>query len=124
MGAFNQQGQQVHGKQINIEGGVHGGLHIGGGDGEGGRGELMAALNALLAEITRAKDGGALPEELALDVQHEVTQATAAARRPDAEASAVTNRLNRARGLLSGVTAAAAVTSALSAAIATAQALL
>ncbi|MBW5484040.1 hypothetical protein [Streptomyces bambusae] len=123
MGAFNQQNQQVHGRQINIEGGVHGGLHIGGA-GDDDRSELAAALGALLEQIARAKGDGTLTEELALDMEHEVSQASAAARRPGAEASAVTNRLTRARGLLSGVASTAALVSALSAAITTAQTLL
>ncbi|RSS66681.1 hypothetical protein [Streptomyces sp. WAC06614] len=123
MGGFNQQNQQVHGSQINIDGGVQGVLNVGAGESER-QSELVTALNSLLAEIARAKDEGELAEELALDVRHEVTQAAAVARRPDASAEAVTGRLTRARALVSGVSAAAAVTSALSAAITTAQTLL
>ena len=68
--------------------------------------DLMTALEQLNEQFTQAKEAGVLSEEMATDVQYQVSKAAQQAKKPDPDKKTMLDHLSMAKTLIEGVTAA------------------
>ena len=75
--------------------------------------DLIAELEKLKAQFTRANEAGLISEETTTDAQYQLTKAIQQARKPDAQKKTILDHLTRAKTLIAGVTAASGLVTAL-----------
>lgn len=79
--------------------------------------DLIAELEKLNRQFTGAKEAGIISEETTTDAQYQITKAIQQARKPDAEKKTILDHLNHAKTLITGVTAASGLVTALVSAV-------
>jgi hypothetical protein len=75
--------------------------------------DFIAELEKLKGQFAQAKEAGIISEETTTDAQYQITKAIQQARKPDAEKKKIMDHLNSAKTLISGVTAASGLVTAL-----------
>lgn len=105
MSVFDQRGQHVQyqfnaARDINLEG-----LQS--------LDQLAAALAKLRAEIDKAKQSGTVPEDIALDAQHHLLEASREAKSAKPDKSAFLETIGKAKDLLKDITAVAGLVNAI-----------
>lgn len=75
--------------------------------------DLVTALEQLNEQFTQAKEAGVLSEEMATDVQYQVTKVAQQAKKPDPDKKTMVDHLTRAKTLIEGITAASGLVTAL-----------
>ena len=75
--------------------------------------DLIAELEKLNEQFTRAKEADVLTEETATDAQYQVTKAIQQARKPDPDKKTILDHLTTAKALLDNITAASGLVTAL-----------
>lgn len=98
MATFDQRGQRVT-YQYNAAGNINiGGVQD--------RADLAGELEKLRAEVSRAREGGALEEETATDAEYQMTKAVQQAKKPEPDNKRLLDHINQAKSLIEGATAA------------------
>ena len=105
MAIFDQRGQHVT-YQYNAAGNINFGLVH-------NRAELVGQLEALVAEVQRARQAGAMDEESATDAEYQLTKAVQQARKPEPDKYRLLDPINPAKGIIEGVTSAGTATTGL-----------
>jgi len=75
--------------------------------------DLIAELEKLNEQFTRAKEADVLSEETSTDAQYQVTKAIQQARKPDPDKKTIVDHLTTAKALLDNITAASGLVTAL-----------
>ena len=98
MATFDQRGQRVT-YQYNAAGNIN----I---SGVTDRADLADELEKLRAEVSRARESGALQQETATDAEHQMIEAIQQTRKPQPDKKSLLDHVNTAKSLIDGATTA------------------
>lgn len=105
MAVFDQRGQHVN-YQYNAAGDINFGAVQ-------NRQELVGQLEKFKAELAKAGDAQVIDAELVTDVEYQITKAVQEAKKPEPKKETILERVNGAKALIEGVTAAGGMVTAL-----------
>lgn len=105
MSVFDQRGQNV-----NYQYNAAGDINI---EAVQNEADLIEELGKLKLEIEKAKMGGAIDEDVAIDAEYQVQKAIQAAKKSKPDKTSFMNHIGKAKGLLEDATAAAGLVTAL-----------